>query len=292
MKETLSIRLFQSLLKGKKQLSHEAFERISHFVRSQRMDNGAFRNKSGQPDLYYTVFGQMLSYVLNIPSDSEKNSRYLESLNPERLDLIHYAAYMRCRMIRQLIDQGKISLWIHSLFATEIKPLADFNGLPHNDRQSPYTQFIWLSLLEDTGNRIKDPKEMLHSLEAYRAPTGGYMNTTDGLTATTNATAAALAIKGQLEGYRENPDIDSLRKRQAPSGGFAAAEASPLPDLLSTATALFILNCYKSKPRYAAKEFIEAHWLESGGFSATLLEDKSDVEYTFYGLLALGAIDV
>jgi hypothetical protein len=30
--------------------------------------------------------------------------------------------------------------------------------------------------------------------------------------------------------------------------------------------------------------------LDSGGFSATLLEDTSDVEYTFYGLLALGTI--
>ena len=30
-------------------------------------------------------------------------------------------------------------------------------------------------------------------------------------------------------------------------------------------------------------------WIR-GGFSATLLEDSSDVEYVFYGLLALGAL--
>ena len=61
--------------------------------------------------------------------------------------------------------------------------------------------------------------------------------------------------------------------------------------MLSTATSLVMLNCYGMKPKFAARDFIEAHWLDSGGFSATLMEDKSDVEYTFYGLLALGAIN-
>ena len=37
--------------------------------------------------------------------------------------------------------------------------------------------------------------------------------------------------------------------------------------------------------------FVQAHWLESGGFAPTLLDDYSDVEYVFYGLLALGSIN-
>ena len=116
------------------------------------------------------------------------------------------------------------------------------------------------------------------------------MNTRDGLTATTNATVAALAVRGQSAGYVENDDILFLHDQQETSGGFAATKASPVPDLLSTATSLFMLSCYNVKPKYPARDFIEAHWLDSGGFSATLLEDKSDVEYTFYGMLALGTI--
>jgi len=42
-------------------------------------------------------------------------------------------------------------------------------------------------------------------------------------------------------------------------------------------------------PKFNANDFIDAHWLPSGGFSATLIDETSDVEYTFYGLLALGA---
>ncbi|MDH6314052.1 hypothetical protein M2137_002846 [Parabacteroides sp. PFB2-10] len=289
MKKTISIRLFKTLLKAKALLSEEAQKRMADFVLSQRMEDGSFMNKNGQSDLYYTAFGWMLSYVLDIPSDRRRMDMYLSRQETKEMDLIHYAAFMRCRMIRLLMDSGGRVKWLFRSFsATEIKPLEDFTGVPHNDIHSPYTQFIWLSLLEDTGNRIKDKKEVLHLLESYQAVAGGYMNSTDGITATTNATVAALAIKGQFEGYNDNTDIHFLYNLQAPSGGFAATQASPLPDLLSTATALFMLSCYGVKPKYVAKDFIEAHWLDSGGFSATLMDETSDVEYAFYGLLALG----
>lgn len=280
MKETISIKLLKTLKRGKKQLSKEALAKIDAFVRSQYSAKGSFIDKSGQPDLYYTLFGWILAYILGIPSDRKKNKAYLESLDVKHLDLIHYAAYMRLRILNSLFPIG----------VKNLKNLTEFNNLPHNDPQSPYTQFIWLSLLEDTRHKIKDKKEILNSLSLYRAEKAGYMNTSDGLSATTNATVAALAVTGQLDGYRDNADISYLYSLQQSSGGFGAAEDSPLPDLLSTATALFMLNCYGLQPKYPAYGFIEAHWLDSGGFSATLLEDKSDVEYTFYGLLALGAI--
>lgn len=281
MRDTISIKLLKTLKRGKKQLSNEALDRIIGFVLSQRTKEGSFMDKSGQPDLYYTLFGRMLSYILGMTSDSKKNKAYLEKLDVDRLDLIHYASYMRLRILNSLFPIGMKSM----------KDVKEFNSLPHNDSQSPYTQFVWLSLQEDTRHKIKNKKERLDSLLLYKIGEAGFMNTTDGLSATTNATVAALAIKGQLDGYEENTDIRYLYNLQQSSGGFGAVEASPLPDLLSTATSLFMLNCYGIEPKYPARDFIEAHWLDSGGFSATLLEDKSDVEYTFYGLLALGAIE-
>lgn len=105
----------------------------------------------------------------------------------------------------------------------------------------------------------------------------------------TNATAAALMVLGQSEGY-VSQRAEALSLMQHESGGFRASEMAPVPDLLSTATALFVLDCYGLEPRYEAADFVEAHWLESGGFAATLLDDRSDVEYLFYGLLALGTL--
>lgn len=289
MKTTISMKLFCTLNQGKKQLSKEALGRIIGFVRSQRIQNQSFVNKSGESDLYYTVFGWTLLYVLGIKTGIEKYGAYLENLNVEEMDLVHYAAYMRCHMIRQLNERGKVGTLLRSFFAKEIRTLNEFgSSIPHHDMQSPYTQFIRLSLLEDTGNKPENKQEMVDSLLAYRDNGGGYMNTKDGLTATTNATVAALTVKSQL-GYDDNEGIQFLQRLQHPSGGFSAAPASP-PDMLSTATALFVLKSYGVKSIYPAQDFIEAHWLESGGFAATLLEDTSDVEYTFYGLLALGAM--
>lgn len=290
MKETISMKLFRTLQKGREQLSAEALGRVSGFVESQRTEDDAFVNKSGQEDLYYTLFGWMLSYVLGIRLDYRKAARYLERQDIKRLDLIHYAAYVRCRMILQLMKSGKIGILFRALFSLKIKSLNEFDGLPHDDLQSPYTRFIQLSLLEDTGHKINTENES--DFSDYHASGGGFMNTRDGLTATTNATVAALAVKGQLFGYRKGEDIFYLRELQDESGGFGAAVASPIPDLLSTATALFMLRCYGIKPKYPtqARDFVEAHWLDAGGFAATLMDEKSDVEYTFYALLALGAI--
>jgi len=285
------MKLFHTLQQGVKQLGKDAQERVGDFVRSQHTENESFMDKSGKPDLYYTVFGWMLAYIMGVKIDIKRAGDYLESLHVQELDLIHYAAYMRCRLICRLFESGKAGLLLKSFFAEDIRSPEDFNSMPHNDRQSPYTQFISLSLLEDTGHRVRNKQQIVESLEQYRADKGGFMNIPDGLTATTNATVAALAVKGQLEGYNDNAAIRYLQNLQQTSGGFSAAQAAPLPDLLSTATALFMLKCYGIRPIYPAKDFIEAHWLDLGSFAATLLDEKSDVEYTFYGLLALGAVN-
>lgn len=290
IKPTISIRLFETLLSGKEQLSQDALQHIVSFVKSQRLDDGSFMNKSGKSDLYYTVFGWMLSLAMEVGFDQQKAESYLKTLNIEELDLIHYAAYIRCRMMVELKKEGKLKFFIKSMVPSSVKSLCSFEGVPHQDIQSPYSQFIWLSLLEDTGNTGKFENNAMSALENYRTAHGGYKNTRDGLTATTNATAAALSVKGQLEGYNRNEDLHFILDTQSESGGFPAAEASPMPDLLSTSTALFVLSCYGVQPKFSTHDFLEAHWLDSGGFSATLLENRSDVEYTFYGLLALGAL--
>lgn len=290
MKETISIRLLNTLEKGKVHLSNDALRQVCCFVESQMTPDYVFRNKGGKPDLYYTVFGWMLCYVLGIKLDSGKMKSYLAGMDADQLDLIHYAAYVRCSILADLSKNGKLITWLSSFKPKKIKPINDFPGIPHDDPKSPYSQFIWLSLLEDTGNKTSNQAEILNELNEYQLPEGGYRNMPEGLGASTNATVAALSVKGQLEGYKTNQDVMFLKNLQQANGGFCAASASPVPDLLSTATALFMLQCYEEKPRYNPSEFVEAHWLESGGFGATLIDETSDVEYTFYGLLALGTI--
>ena len=283
MQRSVTIKLLQTLQRGCSSLGVQARELIVGFLLSQWTERGAYVNKQGEEDLYYTTFGWLLESALGLRQDAEAMERYLAEVDLESLDLVHYAAAVRCRLL-QRGAKGRLSLLWQALQRTPTRELESFRSVPNNDREAPYTQFIWMSLCEDTRNDYQPA-----ALDAYRTSDGGYANVKGGKEMATNATAAALMVVGQSEGY-DAARVSPLLEAQEPSGGFRATSVAPIPDLLSTATALFVLNCYGVRPRYEAADFVEAHWLESGGFAATLLDEKSEVEYLFYGLLALGTL--
>lgn len=102
----------------------------------------------------------------------------------------------------------------------------------------------------------------------------------------TNAKAARLANATKATADLTEP----LLAMQDETGGFRAHAGAPFPDLLSTSVAVFALHLHHIAPRYDVKPFIEAHWQDDGCFAASLLDGFGDVEYEFYGLLALGSI--
>ena len=105
---------------------------------------------------------------------------------------------------------------------------------------------------------------------------------------TSTAACCVLAMQYQTGEALDTTLVSWLKERQDETGGFFASEVAPVPDLLSTAVAVFTLRIIGERPRLAAR-FIEAHWLDMGSFAPTLLDEYSDVEYLFYGLLALGS---
>ena len=284
----LSFRLLDILQKGKNRLSDEAQKRIASFVISQLAENGGFMDKNGKADLYYTSFGLMLAYILKLNINPHITERWLDKQENRSSDLIYRSASIRSRMLCRLLKSGELAYAVNRLFQTR-QTLPVFSDYPHGDPYSPYSQFLLLSLREDMGMDTINHQEILTFLTGYHVETGGFSNIKGSKQATTNATVAALSVKGQLCGYQDNDDVRYLFSSQDDSGGFFAGVSSPVPDLLSTATALFMLKCYGIAPRFAADDFMDAHWLPSGGFGATLADETGDVEYTFYGLLALGA---
>ena len=112
--------------------------------------------------------------------------------------------------------------------------------------------------------------------------------TSDLIPQTSTAACCILAMQHQTGKTLDTSLISWLKERQDETGGFRASEVAPVPDLLTTAVALFTLRFIGERPQSASR-FIEAHWSEMGSFTPTLLDDYSDVEYLFYGLLALGS---
>ena len=71
--------------------------------------------------------------------------------------------------------------------------------------------------------------------------------------------------------------------------------AAPIPDLLSTATALQALSGMKisiAGIQEACLDFVDSLWTNRGAFYGNWMDDTVDCEYTYYGLLALGHLSL
>ena len=171
--------------------------------------------------------------------------------------------------------------------------LAD--GGYHHSRQNAehgtaYAAFLATLAYTDCRRPLPRRKALLDSIEA---PDGAYANEVNASSGHTNATAAAVLVRHWF-GVEADPAVaDWLMARHDARGGFLANRHAPIPDLLSTATALFALQAM-NRPldpiRETCTEFVDLLWQDNGGFSGHPADDVPDCEYTFYGLLALGVL--
>ena len=276
--------MFRFVQKAKKRLSPGAKRKISEYIRSQQIDNGLFTDRSHLTvDTYYSVFGLMLARIFGLDVDKKQAVNQLYSSKVNQYDLTSLSSYIRTAQLLSLNVNKLDAAW-------KPKTVEDLilTSFPNGDPSSPYSQFLLWSLKEDLRYKVIDKAYILNLLDYYRTAEGGFSNMQGGACMSTNATVAALLLKGQIKKYTSDNNADILTKMQVNSGGFKASEIAPIPDLLSTATALFVLSCYKLTPRISATDFVEAHWNANGGFSGNVADENTDIEYTFYGLLALG----
>ena len=107
--------------------------------------------------------------------------------------------------------------------------------------------------------------------------------------------AAAVLLLRHLGVTPDASLADWLLARANPEGGFFAAPDAPIPDLLSTATALHALSAMQAplEPvRESCLDFIDSLWTNRGGFYGSWADDAIDCEYTYYALLSLGHLSL
>jgi hypothetical protein len=110
---------------------------------------------------------------------------------------------------------------------------------------------------------------------------------------TTNAAVGALLLLSSLGRPAEEGISRWLLRQHHEQGGFVAAPGVPVPDLVSTATALFALRRAGVDLEPVKKgciSFLGSIWQDDGGFSGSWLDSTADCEYTFYALLSLGCL--
>jgi hypothetical protein len=259
---------------------------VESFLRGQLDEEGGFRDRAGERDLYYTVFGieALLALRADLPADAL--ARYLRSFGDgSTLDLVHTACLARAWAalppgLREAAPAGA---------------LAESLGRPRPEAATAYALFLTVGALQDLGRPLPPADEIVAVLEGLRAADGGYANHPGAAQGQTPATAAAVAVRRQVGAEPEPAAGEWLLARAHGEGGFFAAAGAPMPDLLSTATALHALAGLQADLgplREPCLDFLDTLWSSRGGFLGHWADDVLDCEYTYYGLLALGHLSL
>ena len=266
---------------------------VAAFIRSQADPDVGFRDRSGKPDLYYTVFGLQCLLALGeaVPAAAEN---YLRSFaDPRTLDFIHAACLARCWA---LVRPGAAPAGIRDAILERVAAFRSADGgfgiFTGADTGSAYGAFLALGAIQDLGAEAADPDALAASIRSLRMPDGGCTNDLLLPLSSTPGAAACVAVLHELGRPIAPEMIAYLMARVDPSGGLLATAGAPIPDLLSTATGLHAIwragAALDETSRLTTAGFVASLVTESGGFRGHAADNAADCEYTFYGLMALG----
>ena len=272
----------------------DSAELVEGFLRGQQNPDGGFKDRSGASDLYYTVFGIEGLRALR-RAEAAPVADYLRGFgNGESLDLVHLSCLIRCwaNVTKAApLDAGLIAARLDT-FRT---PDGGYNTVAGARAGTAYGCFVVAGAYQDLGVAMPRPEGVVACLTSLRAADGGYANQRDlpmGLTPSTAAACTLLRVLGEDPA----PGIAAwLLSRCRPEGGFYATPAAPIPDLLSTATALHALSGLQASiepVRESCLDYIDSLWTNAGGFYGNWTDDVLDCEYVYYGLLALGHLSL
>ena len=281
----------------------ESTELVERFLRSQQTANGGFRDRMGQGDLYYTVFGLEGLLAIRTGITIEPMREYLLQFGAgTNLDFVHLCCLARCWAALSNFD----SVALHSLLSkskTEILQRIElfrsrdggYHPAPRSEAGTVYGCFLAFGAYQDFRADCPEPLHLVQCLKLLETSDGAWANERGMTIGSTNATAAAVALLRQLKMPINSEVGDWLLARAHPQGGFVAAPEAPMPDLLSTATALHALAGLQrdfSGVRERCLDFVDSLWTNEGGFHGLWADEALDCEYTYYGLLALGHLSL
>jgi hypothetical protein len=259
---------------------------VESFLRGQLDEQGAFRDRAGAGDLYYTVFGAEALLALRADLPAAALEGYLRSFGDgSTLDLVHAACLAR----------AWAALPPERREGAPVAALAARFAEPPSRSDTAYTLFLTAGARQDLGQPLPPAADVCAALEGLRAADGGYANHAGAAQGQTPATAAAVALRRQVGAEPDPAAADWLLARAHGDGGFFAAPGAPMPDLLSTATALHALaglHADLAPLKEPCLDFLDTLWSSRGGFLGHWADDVVDCEYTYYGLLALGHLSL
>lgn len=253
-------------------LDEQSRKEVLKFIKSQQHNSGAFVNRGGKPDLYYSLFGAWISEAIGLNEQKEKLLSYTGSFGSCDKKLIDNYAEL---LIHHSLNKNQFYK-PHSFFFLKTFFYSGRNLNP------AYRAFLFLLNFDAFYGRRKYMLFMLKvALKFYRTP--------DEVPCSFRA---AWLIAKQLAELDIKKDTGYLFEYYEKGVGFKAFKEVESSDLLSTAVALYALKRANADLRTIAPgilEFVQANYF-NGAFLAGNGDETRDLEYTFYGLLILGTL--
>ena len=275
-------------------LGPDASKRIEAFVRSTELPEGGFRDREGKPDLYYTSFAVDALTALQAELPPTLGA-WLATIDPTSLDLVHLASLSRVAAAVASSTGNESPVAIEPIFEL-IEAYRSGDGGYHanqgSETGSGYGCFVAYGAYSDHHRMPPNPEGMVECMRHLEQADGGWSNDRHLPIANVPSTAASMTLYRNLR--LPVPDATEGFVRScfhAKAGGFVPFPRAPLPDLLSTAVALHTLDRLQAdltSIKETCLDFIDSLWTADGGFVGNWDDDTLDVEYTYYGLLALG----
>ncbi len=294
---------------------------VRDFLLRQITPEGGGADRAGRPDLYYTIFVLAGLEALQAEIPKARVGPFTSSFGDgETLDFVHLGALARCcaaiGMEKEPRGFADAILAKLETFRTadggydgnRVTPPPPVAGAgespaqtlqasrPRHSHGNAYGCFVALGAYQDLSLELPDPLRMVQCLKFLETPDGAWGNVRGMRQGTVPATAASITLLHQLGMPISSAAADWLLAQLHSDGGWLAVPGAPIPDLLSTATALHALSCLDRPLPDAAREkcldFVDTLWSAEGGFHGHWADDALDAEYTFYGLLALGHLTV
>jgi geranylgeranyl transferase type-2 subunit beta len=281
---------------------------LAYLLRLQNADGG-YSGRLGGSDLYYTAFALRSLAVLDAltPEIVERAAGYLRTSLREQASVVDFFSLLYAILLVQTAGGPDVLAdspadWPQRVAATlDTFRTADggYGKVPGSSAGSTYHTFLVGLCYQVLGRELPRPQELASFIQSRRREDGGYVEVPPMRRSGTNPTAAAIGVLQLLGGGPLLPGevVDGvsgfLAEMSGDEGGLRANGRIPFADLLSSFTGVWTLQQLGRLDHIDAAAVLSfAHSLQQpgGGFMGHAWDERTDVEYTFYGLGVLALL--
>lgn len=253
-------------------LDETARNEVRNFVESCQHPNGAFTDRGGKPDFYYSLFGVLIASALDLKDSTSKHKIFIQQAKPPENDGAMFFAHT---LVRSFLSENNTQ-------KTSILKLTRMLFSKTGNVNPGYRLFMWMltfDLLYRKRKLILFPARIFLSM---------HRPTTD----LPCSVVAAYTVARHFSGLNAENEMKMLFSFFEDGKGFKMFHDVNHPDLLSTTVALFALKTVGADFRLVVPDclnLVQQNYAD-GAFLSGDGDTTRDLEYTFYGLLTLGVL--